>query len=89
NTVTITNNNRQLIRKQKVQKFILEITNSAEDMEETEDDVDENELNTEEGSSTLYDEILVYLPNVKKGLLRKRTEKANKVYTLFRQIGVD
>ncbi|CAG8697495.1 11587_t:CDS:1 [Racocetra fulgida] len=48
-----------------------------------------NSLSERAVQSKLYKEILVFLPNIKQSHLRKKTEKANKVYDLFRQIGVD
>ena len=48
----------------------------------------ENRINDRQARSQVYSEMIVHLPNITKDNLRKKTQKARAIYTLFSKIGV-
>ncbi|UZO28516.1 uncharacterized protein OCT59_022037 [Rhizophagus irregularis] len=49
----------------------------------------ENDISDQMARTQIYDEIELYLPGKKREYLRKMTQKAKNIYTLFKGIGID
>ena len=48
-----------------------------------------NELNDQMARTQIYNEMEPFLPGIKREYLRKKTQKARNIYTLFKEIGID
>nr|CAG8622833.1 7425_t:CDS:2 [Entrophospora candida] len=48
-----------------------------------------NEINDQMARTQIYNEMEPYLPGIKREYLRKKTQKARNIYTLFKEIGID
>ncbi|GBB88929.1 hypothetical protein RclHR1_15540008 [Rhizophagus clarus] len=49
----------------------------------------ENDISDQMAKTQIYDEMELYLPGKKREYLRKMTQKAKNIYTLFKGIGID
>ncbi|CAG8642391.1 5904_t:CDS:2 [Paraglomus brasilianum] len=49
----------------------------------------ENEINNQMARTQIYNEMEPYLPGIKREYLRKKTQKARNIYTLFKEIRID
>jgi len=49
----------------------------------------ENNISDQMARTQIYDEMELYLPGKKRENLRKMTQKAKNIYTLFKEIGID
>ena len=49
----------------------------------------ENNISDQMARTQIYDEMELYLPGKKREYLRKMTQKAKNIYTLFKGIGID
>ncbi|RHZ71209.1 hypothetical protein Glove_261g96 [Diversispora epigaea] len=49
----------------------------------------ENEINDQMARTQIYNKIEPYLSGIKRKYLRKKTQKARNIYTLFKEIGID
>src|SRR6185369_13739418 len=49
----------------------------------------ENNISDQMARTQIYDEMLPYLPGIKREYLRKMTQKAKNIYTLFKGIGIN
>ncbi|GET57963.1 hypothetical protein GLOIN_2v1790949 [Rhizophagus irregularis DAOM 181602=DAOM 197198] len=49
----------------------------------------ENDISDQMARTQIYDEMELYLPGKKREYLRKMTQKAKNIYTLFKGIGID
>ncbi|GES82230.1 hypothetical protein GLOIN_2v1882276 [Rhizophagus clarus] len=49
----------------------------------------ENNISNQMARTQIYDEMELYLPSKKREYLRKMTQKAKNIYTLFKRIGID
>ncbi|GBB94794.1 hypothetical protein RclHR1_24120006 [Rhizophagus clarus] len=49
----------------------------------------ENNISDQMARTQIYDEMELYLPGKKREYLRKMTQKAKNIYTLFKRIGID
>ena len=47
----------------------------------------ENNISEQMARTQIYDEMMQYLPGIKREYLRKKTQKAKTIYTLFKGIG--
>ncbi len=72
------------------QKEILRWYCYSEEFEKKVTDISfKNELNDQMARTQIYNEMIPFLPGIKREYLRKKTQKARNIYTLFKEIGID
>ncbi|CAH1770921.1 3481_t:CDS:1, partial [Entrophospora sp. SA101] len=72
------------------QKEILRWYCYSEEFEKKVTDISfKNELNDQMARTQIYNEMVPFLPGIKREYLRKKTQKARNIYTLFKEIGID